>query len=48
MNRAIIVSLLLLACAFAESDVLELDSTNFETVLAENDVILVEFYAPWV
>jgi len=38
---------LLLACAFAESDVIVLDNTNFETVISENEVVLVEFYAPW-
>eukprot|EP01118_Nematostelium_gracile_P010618 TRINITY_DN3687_c0_g3_i1.p1 TRINITY_DN3687_c0_g3~~TRINITY_DN3687_c0_g3_i1.p1 ORF type:complete len:491 (+),score=169.81 TRINITY_DN3687_c0_g3_i1:122-1594(+) len=31
----------------AEDDVIVLDSNNFDSVLAENPLILVEFYAPW-
>jgi hypothetical protein len=30
------------------SAVLELDATNFEQALKDHEVILVEFYAPWV
>ena len=30
-----------------DSDVLELDSANFDDGIADLDIVLVEFYAPW-
>ena len=30
-----------------DSDVIELDSANFDDIVADLDVVLVEFYAPW-
>jgi len=48
--KSFVLSLLfcILALSFAqESDVIELNSDNFDTVIAEHPVILVEFYAPW-
>jgi len=31
----------------ADSDVLEFNESNFESGVAEHDIILVEFFAPW-
>ena len=31
----------------ADSDVLEFNESNFASSVAEHDIILVEFYAPW-
>ena len=31
----------------ADSDVLEFTESNFDTSVAEHDIILVEFFAPW-
>jgi len=43
-----IFSVFLLISVFAEeSDVVVLTDENFDTTLASNDLILVEFYAPW-
>ena len=44
--------LLLATCARAVGDepvgeVLELDDKNFDTIVPQHDVLLVEFYAPW-
>jgi thiol-disulfide isomerase/thioredoxin len=48
------ISLVLLFLALAFAAEIELDegvlvatTDNFDTILAENDKILVEFYAPW-
>ena len=30
-----------------ESDVIELDEDNFDDGIADLDIVLVEFYAPW-
>ena len=30
-----------------DSDVIELDSANFDDEIADRDIVLVEFYAPW-
>jgi len=30
-----------------EDGVLVLDTESFDSALAENDVLLIEFYAPW-
>jgi protein disulfide-isomerase A1 len=40
---------LYVASAFAEesSDVLDLDASNFESTVNPEDLILVEFFAPW-
>lgn len=45
-------SALLLACLWAVAlaggkDVLDLTDDDFATRIAENDVVLVMFYAPW-
>lgn len=34
-------------CQVDETNVLVLDESNFEQALAENDVLLLEFFAPW-
>ncbi|XP_065836430.1 protein disulfide-isomerase A3-like [Oscarella lobularis] len=39
--------LLCLACLARASDVLELTDSDFATRVAEHDIILVEFFAPW-
>ena len=31
----------------ADSDVLEFNEGNFESSVAEHDIVLVEFFAPW-
>lgn len=36
-----------IATVFAESDVIELDETNFESQVLTQETILVEFFAPW-
>ena len=30
-----------------DSDVLDLDSESFQDAIADKDIMLVEFYAPW-
>jgi len=46
--RSYIVLLCLLGISFAqESNVIDLDATNFDSIIKENNLILVEFYAPW-
>ena len=51
MKTFVVLSLLCLAVlAFAAdqpSDVIELTSQNFDDVIKEHPVILIEFYAPW-
>lgn len=42
----IICTLLVLGCA-AASDVLEFTDANFADSVADHDIMLVEFYAPW-
>ena len=44
-----LLSLLLALCValVTASDVLELDANSFESGVADKDIILVEFYAPW-
>jgi len=44
--KSLLVLFSLALVAFA-SDVIELSANNFDAVLAENPLILVEFYAPW-
>ena len=48
MIRSVVV-LLLVATAVADdaSDVIELDADSFDEGIADEDMILVEFYAPW-
>ena len=33
--------------AWADSDVIELDSATFDEGIADLEIVLVEFYAPW-
>jgi len=51
MNYKLIIFALLttlfLVRAEESSDVLDLDSDNFDQIVGQNDLILVEFYAPW-
>ena len=37
----------IVCCQVDENNVLVLDESNFEQALAENDVLLLEFFAPW-
>lgn len=41
-----LLSLLAMAVA-GESDVIELDEKSFDEGIEDEDIILVEFYAPW-
>lgn len=48
MSRGFLSLLLALCVALVTaSDVLELDANSFESGVADKDIILVEFYAPW-
>lgn len=48
MSRGLLSLLLALCVALVTaSDVLELDANSFESGIANKDIILVEFYAPW-
>ena len=48
MSRGLLSLLLALCVALvAASDVLELDGNSFESGIADKNIILVEFYAPW-
>ena len=48
MSRGLLSLLLALCVALvAASDVLELGANSFESGIADKDIILVEFYAPW-
>lgn len=43
-----LVVLLITSSARAEdSDVIELDEANFDDGIADLDIVLIEFYAPW-
>jgi len=44
--KIIFLALILVRLAFA-SDVIELNAENFDSIVPEKDLILVEFYAPW-
>ncbi len=44
IKYACLLALVVLASA---SDVLEFNDDNFNDKVAENDIVLVEFYAPW-
>jgi hypothetical protein len=50
MKLLTLFALLALACLARsdESSVIVLDSDNFDQIVNQNDIILVEFYAPWV
>ena len=39
--------LAVVATAEENSDVLELDKDSFQDGIADRDIVLVEFYAPW-
>lgn len=43
----LLVALLIAGISAQESDVIDLDETNFQDSIADMDIILVEFYAPW-
>ena len=48
MSRWLLLALLaVVATAEENSDVLEFDSDSFQGGIADKDIILVEFYAPW-
>ena len=49
MSPRLVVLLVLAVAVVAEddSDVLELDADNFKDELADREIVLVEFYAPW-
>lgn len=48
MSRWLLLALLaVVATADENSDVLEFDSDSFQDGIADKDIILVEFYAPW-
>lgn len=48
MSRWLLLVLLAVVVAAEEnSDVLEFDSESFSDGVADKDIILVEFYAPW-
>ena len=48
MSRWLLLALLaVVATAEENSDVLEFDSDSFQDGIADKDIILVEFYAPW-
>lgn len=48
MSRWLLVALLAVVVAADDSsDVIELDSESFQDGIADKDIILVEFYAPW-
>ena len=47
MLRGVLLLLLAVsACVIAE-DVIELDADTFQDGIADEDIVLVEFYAPW-
>lgn len=48
MSRGLLSLLLALCVALvAASDVIELGADSFQSGIADKDIILVEFYAPW-
>lgn len=43
----LLVALLIVGIGAEDSDVIELEESSFDEGIAELDIILVEFYAPW-
>lgn len=43
----LVAALLIVGIGAEDSDVIELEESNFDEGIAELDIILVEFYAPW-
>lgn len=51
MMRSVFVALVLacaVACVAAEGDVLDLTAADFDKTVADNEFVLVEFFAPYV
>ena len=47
-SRLLLAAALFVAAAYAQDgDVIELDAANFDDEIADMEVVLVEFYAPW-
>jgi hypothetical protein len=44
---SLIVLALCISAAFAASDVIDLDESNFDEVVGKSDGVFVEFFAPW-
>ena len=47
MSRWLALLMLVAVVAAEDSDVMELDEDSFKDGVADKDIILVEFYAPW-
>ena len=47
MSRWLLLALLAVVATVEGSDVLEFDADSFQSGVADKDIILVEFYAPW-
>ena len=47
MSRWLLLALLAVVATAEGSDVLEFDADSFQSGVADKDIILVEFYAPW-
>lgn len=47
MRVCLLVVLLIAGIQADDSDVIELDESNFNDGIADLDIVLVEFYAPW-
>ena len=47
MYRWILLAVLAVVVVAEDSDVLDLDSESFQDAIADKDIMLVEFYAPW-